>query len=236
MAEKYHTKLILPGSVTMMNWACGIASIVFSLQGDYITAAVLIIVAAVLDLFDGLVARLTHAVSDFGKQLDSLADATSFGLAPSLMLYLYVEESALWPVWISFAIAGCAILRLAWFNADATQKNNFKGLPVPAAALFFAGLIIPVDLGEISLHHILLDPAMLIIILFISVLMLIPIPLFSLKFTDMSWSKNAIRYIFLIFSVGLLLIFKIIALPLIVLLYILMGLVWNLLPRKKSQV
>ncbi|MBC7741884.1 MAG: CDP-diacylglycerol--serine O-phosphatidyltransferase [Bdellovibrionaceae bacterium] len=128
---------ILPNMMTTANLFCGFYSLIFSIQGEYKAAAIAVVVAAIFDLLDGRLARLTHATSKFGAEYDSLCDLVSFGVAPAMLMYLW----ALQPLGrvgmaASFLFATCGALRLARFNVQIgiVEKNYFQGLPIPMAA------------------------------------------------------------------------------------------------------
>jgi CDP-diacylglycerol--serine O-phosphatidyltransferase len=128
---------ILPNMMTIANLFCGFYSILLTFAGEYKTAAIAIVIAAIFDQLDGRLARLTRATSQFGAELDSLCDAVSFGMAPALLMYQW----AMLPfgrlgMMAAFLFAACAVLRLARFNVQVgvVEKNYFQGLPVPMAA------------------------------------------------------------------------------------------------------
>lgn len=140
-------KKYIPNTVTSLNLFSGCVATVFALQGNYFWATMFIILGAVFDFFDGFLARLLDAHSIIGKDLDSLADDITFGLAPSAIMfslfkeYPYVTEiGALIVPYFAFLIAIFSALRLAKFNNDARQTKSFMGLPTPANALLIAGM------------------------------------------------------------------------------------------------
>jgi CDP-diacylglycerol---serine O-phosphatidyltransferase len=144
---------ILPNLFTSMNLFCGYYSILSSVQSRFVDAAIAILIGAVFDLFDGKIARATHTTSRFGAEYDSLADLLTFGMAPALLMVLWVLE----PMGRSAMLAGflftaCGALRLARFNVSTASQNDFEGLPIPAAAativsavLFFSRLELSPD-------------------------------------------------------------------------------------------
>jgi len=156
-------KAVVPNSITLGNLACGIIGIVLTFQTNMLGAAICMVLAAVLDFFDGLAARALGVSGDFGKQLDSLADMTTFGVLPGIMLYQYIsigfgeyftpiDERPITHVLLEFTgflYALFAALRLAKFNIDENQSDSFIGVPTPAAALFVASfsLILSVQYG-----------------------------------------------------------------------------------------
>src|SRR5690606_26151264 len=132
----------LPNFITLCKLFCGCIGIVVVLEGHVTYAAYLIWLAALLDFLDGFVARLLHAYSPIGKELDSLADMVTFGVLPSIIMFVLLQEKtegAYWH-WIAFVIAACSALRLAKFNVDTRQSDSFIGLPTPANALFISAL------------------------------------------------------------------------------------------------
>ncbi|MBY0314279.1 MAG: CDP-diacylglycerol--serine O-phosphatidyltransferase [Bdellovibrionales bacterium] len=127
---------VLPNLLTTCNMFCGFFSVIYAMRGEFITAAYAIVVAAIFDLLDGRVARLTKTSSAFGAEYDSLSDVISFGMAPAILLYLWALQPFGRVGWLaSFAILACAALRLARFNVQASEERNyFQGLPTPMAA------------------------------------------------------------------------------------------------------
>ena len=128
---------ILPNLMTVANLFCGFISIIFSIQSEFKSAAIAVVIAAVFDQLDGRLARLTHATSKFGAELDSLCDLVSFGLAPALLMYLWaLNPYGRVGMMASFLFVACGALRLARFNVQVgvVEKNYFQGLPIPMAA------------------------------------------------------------------------------------------------------
>lgn len=128
---------ILPNLMTVANLFCGFISIIFSVRGQYKYAAIAVVIAAVFDQLDGRLARLTHATSKFGAELDSLCDLVSFGLAPAMLMYLWaLNPFGRGGMMASFLFVACGALRLARFNVQVgvVEKNYFQGLPIPMAA------------------------------------------------------------------------------------------------------
>jgi len=227
----------IPNTVTCLNLFSGCIACVMAFQGNYMWALGLIILSAVFDFFDGLLARLLHAPSAIGKELDSLADDISFGVAPALMVFSLLRDPALsYPAfldstrdyipYLTFLIAVFSALRLAKFNVDERQTSSFIGLPTPANALFWASFIAGgYDLILQYLHA----GVILLLICFFCWILNAEIPMFSLKFKNVSWKDNKISFIFLIICIPLLIFFYISGLAAIVVWYILL----SLLTRKK---
>ena len=221
----------IPNSVTCLNLFSGCLGIVFAFQGNLIWASYAIVIAAVFDFFDGMLARLLKAYSDIGKELDSLADMVSFGVLPSVIIYQLFALSpqtdfgAEWISFSAFIIAVFSALRLAKFNIDTRQSENFIGLPTPANALLIASF--PLIIAESSTYfaEFILNHWFLAIFSFImSMLLVAEVPLISLKFKSLKFQENLLRYILIISSVLLLLFLKFEAVPVIILIYFLISL------------
>ena len=220
----------IPNSVTCLNLFSGCLGIVFAFQGNLIWAAYAILLAALLDFFDGMLARLLNAYSDIGKELDSLADMVSFGVLPSVIIYqlfLRAPQESGSPIWLSysaFLIAIFSALRLAKFNIDTKQSENFIGLPTPANAMLIASFPFIMESSDSFFNQILANPWFLAIFsLVMGLLLVAEIPLISLKFSSLGFSENLQRYILIFSSLILLLIFKFAAVPIIIILYFLIS-------------
>lgn len=224
----------IPNLLTLSNLMCGAFAALSALVYDNLEWAFwFVVLAAVFDFLDGFVARLLGQSSPIGVQLDSLADVVSFGFVPAAVLYAMTtrsmggEETLLRYAFtaVCFAMTAFSALRLAKFNIDESQHEEFCGLPTPANALFFAslGLIYArtgFDFGGRLL--ILAMPAM-------SWLLVSPVRMFSLKFRGFGWRGNSIRYLFLAMCVVLIAVLQLYALPTIILLYILISAIrWGL--------
>lgn len=137
-------KTIIPNMITSGSVLCGVSSLIMTYHGNLIPAAVLICFAVVFDVMDGRVARTLGGSSAFGVELDSLADAISFGVAPALLMYAtYIGiQGGLWGVLASAFFALCGVLRLARFNVSNAPSDAFSGLPIPAAGLTLAAFVI----------------------------------------------------------------------------------------------
>ena len=219
----------IPNFITCLNLFCGCMAVVFALKGWLGFAVAMVMVAAVFDFCDGLAARLLQAYSLIGKELDSLADLVSFGLAPASMLHYefcrilspkisYGLDTIPWELlsFFPFVIVVAAAIRLARFNIDGHQSEQFKGLPTPAAALFVGALLVfvtrtPKLLPILNSYYAI--PAFTVLV---SWLMLSGVPMFSLKIKVFQWRGNQLRFLLL----GLGLIFTVLAL--------ILGLPWSL--------
>lgn len=223
----------IPNFITCMNIICGAASMVMSLHfGLLKPAALFIILAAVFDFFDGFAARMLKVQSPMGVDLDSLADVFSFGGAPAMIIYVWLEQCMqnLSPIYagnhwvqllpcLAFLIPAFSAFRLAKFNHDDRQHTDFYGLPTPANALFMGFLPLSADrLPFVSNFWIVLALMLIFCVLLVS-----DLPMFSLKFKNFTWKDNKVRYLFLILAVVLFAIFRLGSFPIIILSYILIS-------------
>jgi len=192
----------IPNSITSLNLVSGCISIVFALNGQYSAAALFILLAAIFDFMDGFAARLLKAYSPIGKELDSLADIVSFGVAPGMIIFQFMKELSetsgdpYWIAWFAFLIPVFSALRLAKFNLDERQTTSFLGLPTPANALFWSfGIGFTYD----KIAEFPPSPWFILPFIFLfSWLLISEIPMFSLKFKHFRWKGNRQQYIFLI--------------------------------------
>ena len=232
----------IPNFITLLNLVSGGISIVFAFGNDLVMAAIFIGLSAVFDFLDGMMARLLNARSPIGLQLDSLADVISFGLAPSFIVFHLMNSAMNTPVvmvngvniilFSAFLIPAFSALRLAKFNIDERQLDSFIGLPTPANALFFASLPL-VALQAAQSHQIIITGllnsywVLLSITMFFSWLLVSPLPLMAFKFKSLGVKENLPRYIFLISAVVLFFLLRFHALPLIIILYLIISVVFN---------
>lgn len=222
----------IPNLVTCLNLFSGCVGIVYAFKGELMYAGYAIVLAAVFDFFDGMLARLLKAYSEIGKELDSLADMVSFGVLPSVIVYqLFLKSPQVGSIspyinLSAFLIAIFSALRLAKFNIDVRQAENFIGLPTPANALLIASFPMILNEGNWFLSSYILNPFFLFIFsLGMGILLITEIPLISLKFKSLNLADNLFRYILLISAVVLVLIFKFAAVPIIIFLYFLLSLI-----------
>ena len=227
----------IPNMVTCCNLFSGCIAAVMAFQSNYEAAILFIILGAVFDFFDGMLARLLNVSGPLGKELDSLADDITFGFAPSAIVFSLFKEVQ-YPEFMSgiteyfpytaFIIAAFSALRLGKFNIDPRQSSSFIGLPTPANALFWGSLVV-------GAHSFLVSDSfnaiyLFILVILMSYLLVAELPMFSLKFKNLSWRDNKISYIFLLVCIPLLAIFRLSGFAAIILWYIL----WSLLTRKKA--
>ena len=249
----------IPNLFTLINLFLGCIAIVFALQTETISiyvgedlsthynipeklsiAAYFIFAAAIIDFLDGFVARLFNATSEMGKQLDSLADVVSFGVAPSIILYQLLrisfikdetglDTSILWFL-PAFVVACAGAYRLARFNLDISQPVGFKGVPIPAVGLLIASFPLILHFGNelINVNQWLTNKWILYaIIVLVSWLMISKLPLISLKFTDLSFKNNLPKIILISVALVSAIFLHWLAVPVIFVAYIILSLLFK---------
>ena len=182
-----------------MNLICGALGVIFTFKGELNTAFYLMIAAAVCDFFDGFAARSLKAFTPIGKELDSLADVISFGLLPAMMMHRRMVEGGLtgWLSYVPLVIVVFSAIRLAKFNVDDRQTENFLGLPTPACAIWCGSLIYAADNGIMTsvdmLHNLYFIPSASVILAF---LLVSEIPMISIKIKkDSKYNQVRLRFI-----------------------------------------
>lgn len=222
----------IPNGITCLNLLSGCIGIVFAFGGQLEYASYAIFIAAIFDFADGLVARALKAYSEIGKELDSLADMVSFGVLPSVIVYqLFLKAPQVGAVSLylnlsAFLIAIFSALRLAKFNTDTRQSENFIGLPTPANALLIASLPMILEGGNFFLTSYILNPFFLFLFsLGMGILLVAEIPLMSLKFKSYRVSQNILRYALIASALLLILIFNFAAVPIIIFIYFLLSII-----------
>lgn len=230
----------IPNTITMLNLLSGFAAIIYASQGYIGPAVFLIIAGMVFDFADGMAARLLRAYSDLGKDLDSLADVITFGVAPGAIVFNLLSETG-FPVLSSILVAGlipvASALRLAKFNNDTTQSSSFRGMATPASAFTVVSLVIAAEYGDSQICQSLTGSPVFLKTLpaFLAVMMLVNLRMFSLKFTHARIKENEERYLFIAVSLLLLIIFRLAAAPLIIAAYILISLLFPLIGRSGTS-
>lgn len=226
MAIKKH----IPNTITCCNLVSGCVAIAYAFSGNIELSFTWIIIGAVFDFFDGMSARLLNVSSPIGKELDSLADIVTFGVAPSTILFSELSvmsyPAILEPLrsilpFTAYIMAAFSALRLAKFNLDERQTLGFIGLPTPANALFWGSLII--GAGKWLETTPLMVLFLLGGILISSWLMVSEIPMFALKFKEWGWKGNQVKYIFLLTCIPLLAIFGLTGLAIIIAWYVIIS-------------
>jgi CDP-diacylglycerol--serine O-phosphatidyltransferase len=222
----------IPNTVTCCNLFSGCIAVVMAYRGDYTAALGFIVLGAVFDFFDGMLARALQAYSPLGKELDSLADDVTFGVAPAMIVFSLFKEVRVpdffstWEEYFPYAaflIAVFSALRLAKFNIDTRQTSSFIGVPTPANALFWGSLVV-------GAHDFLVSDSfnalyLLALVLLTSWLLVAEIPMFSLKFKNLSWRDNKVQFIFLLGCVPLILFLQVAGLAAVIIWYALLSLV-----------
>ncbi len=225
-------KFLIPNVLTASNLICGVGAIVYSIKGWESIPLFLVLVGSLFDLLDGMAAKLLKTTSEFGKQFDTIADMVTFGLAPAIMAYLFYEKhfSANGMEFIPFFIflhTLFAAIRLARFNAAKKQTISFSGLPSPAAGLFLASLPFLVKNG--MSHYIFSSESLSLFIIsaifIVSVLMIVPIPMMSLKFQSTALIENFWKYILIFVIVISFIFFQFFSIPFLIIFYILLSLI-----------
>ena len=231
-----------PNFITLLNLFCGCAAIINILDYQFVTAFWFLFAAGWFDFADGLVARLLNVSSEHGKELDSLADMVSFGAVPGVIYYtlLFIDQSAApapiaigapeitwsWYAAPGLVIAMASALRLAKFNLDTRQTENFIGVATPTSTVFATGLMLiyaldPFGWAAWATSPIILYPA----IITFSYLLVSEHPMFSFKIKGAKWAGNETRIIFAVLAIVLLAVLRTAAFPFIVGVYLIINLV-----------
>ncbi|MDX1364692.1 MAG: CDP-alcohol phosphatidyltransferase family protein [Arenibacter latericius] len=250
----------IPNFITLLNVLCGCIATVFAVKNQLEIAALFVFLGIFFDFFDGLAARALDVKSELGLQLDSLADVITSGLVPGIVMYQLLSmaihggwntgatsvatetftesiSEMSWFPFLGFLITMGSAYRLAKFNIDENQTSSFVGLPTPANAMLILSfpLILRYHNNDL-LNDIILNDVFLIVTTLLSTFLLnAPIKLFALKFDNWSFKENALRYIFIVVSLVLILTIKFMAIPAIIFLYVLSSIVIQLDSRKKVE-
>lgn len=237
----------IPNFITSLNLVSGTMAVIFAIDGHLIWAGIFICLAAVLDFLDGVAARLLKAYSEIGKELDSLADMVSFGLAPAAILFTLLEFSlfeqnqpiwnisAQWHQWLilfsALLMPVMSALRLARFNVKQSDVTFFLGLPTPSNGLLWAslGLMLEIPRYQGILKILYSTQSLFLLGIMTSGMLVINLPMFSLKFKNLSVKENWYRYLFLILAIVFLAVFNVYGLALTILTYIFLNIIFYLL-------
>lgn len=238
----------LPNLLTLLNLSCGTVALVLALEEQWQWSVFMLLAAAAFDFLDGLAARLLNAHSETGKQLDSLADMVSFGVVPALFIYSIFRHQFMltgegdlphalqWFMLITLVIIPAfSAIRLARFNVEDPGEPFFHGLPTPAHALFWTGLY-----WQFMNEGLLFGTALNLyflwaIMLIMAFHMILPVPMYALKFDHFRVKGNLIRYLLILISIIILVLTGIPGLSLVVLTYILLSLLNLLLQTRVSR-
>ena len=234
MKVRYFT---IPNLLTLSNLLCGSLAVVSALEGDLVRVFWLVMLSAVCDFFDGFAARLLNQYSALGVQLDSLADMVSFGLVPSMVSFSILRtlefggECGAW-CYVAFIVVLFSALRLARFNIDESQHEEFLGLPTPACSIFFVatgwmfdkGLLPNIDAVWYAVSAVVM-----------ATLLIVPVRMFSFKFKSFGWRGNELRFMFVILAVVAFAIWQVKVVPTVIVAYILISLVRHLLAKRVKE-
>jgi len=245
----------IPNIITLGNLSSGLMAILLILNGHYVWAGFFTFLGAFFDFFDGMVARLLGVSGELGKQMDSLADMVSFGVVPGMAMFtmlklanadvssqvFYANENlnVLIHTDTVYALPGFLItlfsaLRLAKFNIDARQSSSFVGVPTPAITLFVLSIFLISVLGQSNMiESVVSTPYMLYIITILASYSLVAeLPLFAMKFKVWNWQENKIRWIFVAIVIALLAMFQLVAIPMIIIVYVILSVINNIVSAK----
>ena len=222
----------IPNTITCLNLISGCMAIVAALNGDLQGTILWIIAASVFDFTDGLAARILKAYSPLGKELDSLSDIVSFGVAPGMALFMLLKAAVAvvglsgvcaWLPYLAFVIPVFSALRLAKFNIDERQTTSFIGMPVPAHALLWGSLACTLQ-PYVAIYASTLLYGGILLAIVTSYLLVSELPMFSMKVKNLSWKGNELRYVLGGCGLVFVLLFKIPGVAATILLYILLSL------------
>ena len=247
----------IPNILTLLNLLSGTIAVFFAVKEQLVVAALFVFLGIFFDFFDGFVARILKVQGELGKQLDSLADVVTSGVVPGIVLFQLILSAVSNNEWtvkghgitdlplteylsVIYLVSAMGLLftlaaayRLAKFNIDERQTSSFIGLPTPAATLVVLSLpfILNYSSNEWAIYLIQQAWFLIALTVLLCYLMNAEIPLFSLKFKDYSWKNNKIKYVFVLMTFVLVVALQFIAIPLVILLYLLL----SLIERKKLQ-
>jgi CDP-diacylglycerol---serine O-phosphatidyltransferase len=228
----------IPNFITTLNLLSGLLATFFAIDGHLIWAGIFICAAAVFDFLDGMAARALKAYSETGKELDSLADLISFGVAPGAILFTLLEFSlfdinqriyeinANWYEWLilfsAFLVPVFGAIRLARFNVDTKHEPFFRGLPIPSNGIFWASMGLMLEFPKYYQYFevIYSTKNLLILGIFMSGMMVINMPMFSLKVQNLKFGENWYRYLFIALALALIISLNVYGLALTIILYI----------------
>ena len=229
----------IPNSITLINLFCGCCALANVFYGQFVQAFWFFLAGGIADYLDGMVARKLKVNSELGKELDSIADMVSFGVVPGAIFYMLLAKGFKGPDVLpiqltlaaapAFLIAVFAGLRLAKFNLDTRQNENFIGLNTPSATIFAVGLMLIFHYDSYGLAELVTNPILLYaLIVILCYLLVSEIPMFSFKFKNLTWKGNEARLLFAIVAVLLLIFLKEAAFSIGIIFYILFSIIDNL--------
>jgi CDP-diacylglycerol---serine O-phosphatidyltransferase len=250
----------IPNLLTLANLLCGLLAVLMAISDRLIWSVSFILLGIFFDFFDGYFARLLKVGGNLGKELDSLADVVTSGVAPGFIMFQLLTHATkgVWfsrlnceqGNWQSFEDTNYYILpflglliplasamRLAKFNIDERQTTSFIGMPTPGFSLFVASLPLIYFYADLPFFVALTQNVLFLVLSTVagSILLNAELPMFSLKFDDYSWKGNEVKYTFLILSVFLLFLLKIVAVPVIIICYIFFSVIDNLTKKTPAK-
>lgn len=237
----------IPNIITLFNLFCGCCALASVFYGQFVQAFWFSIAGGIADYLDGLTARWLNVKSPLGKELDSIADMVSFGVVPGAILYILLVKGlkgqAVLPIELTlvaapaFLVSMLAGLRLAMFNIDTRQTENFIGLNTPATTMYTLGLLMIFHFDSYGLREFVINPIFLgVNILVLSYLLVSELPMFSFKFKKLTWKGNEMRFLFLGMCILAVIFLKEAALALMVLIYVLLGIFSKFSSKQDSTV
>ncbi len=244
--DKVTFKKHIPNLITLLNLLCGTIAVILAVNNDLVNAAYFEFLGILFDFFDGFAARLLKVSGELGKQLDSLADVVTSGVVPGIVIYkllqskntldLFYTEIVSWKnnqlellPFVGLIVTLAAAYRLAKFNIDERQSISFIGLPTPAASIFVLSLPLILEYHNVEVVEAIIKNKWFLIAVacILAYLMNAEIPLFSLKFKNYSWKSNKLKFIFLAITLVTVILLKFMAVPIIIVFYVLLSVVEN---------
>jgi CDP-diacylglycerol--serine O-phosphatidyltransferase len=234
----------IPNFITLVNLFFGCCALASVLYGQFVQAFWFSVASGIADYLDGTLARMLKAKSPIGEQLDSLADMVSFGVVPGAILYMLLVKGLAGtenlPIELTvaaspaFLVTLFAAIRLANFNIDARQTENFIGMPTPSCAMYTVGLMLIFHYNSFGLTSWVTNPVFLFLnIAVLCWLMVAALPMFGLKFKNLAWQGNQTRFIFVALALVLLILLKEASFSLIIIAYVLFSLFNSLFQKKR---
>ena len=234
MKVRYFT---IPNLLTLSNLLCGSLAVVSALEGDLVRVFWLVMLSALCDFLDGFAARLLNQYSALGVQLDSLADMVSFGLVPSMVTFSILRTLGFGGecgvcCYVAFIIVLFSALRLARFNIDESQHEEFLGLPTPACSIFFVAMGWRFDKGLLPNTDAIWYAVDAVVM---ATLLITPVRMFSFKFKSFGWRGNELRFTFVILAAVAVAIWQVKAVPTVIVAYVVISLVRHLLTKRVTE-
>lgn len=236
----------IPNIITTLSLISGSISILLLSSEHVKWGSIFILIAAIFDFFDGFVARLVKAESYFGRIFDSISDMVSFGIAPSILMYLLIKQglntieisnsiSEILP-YIVILLPVCSAIRLTRFTINDDENKSFKGIPTTAVGIFLASIGILVGLNDVNFTiDLLVNPIILIVIVTCTAFLeILPVPMLNIKYANYNWKGNEEKFSFIVFGLIMIIILGWYAIPVIFLCYILFSLILSIFQTIKK--